>query len=190
VPQAEAVVAHYALDKRSSRFVVNVFAGGMLSKLGHNPTIAIRDFTGEATLDSAAPQRSSLRVQVRADSLEVTDEISSKDRKEMESAMKEKVLEISQFSTITFESIDASANQLGENRYQVTINGNLALHGSTRSLPLTAQVTVAGDTLRASGAFSILQSDYGITLVSAAGGTLKAKDELKFSFDIVARKQE
>ena len=32
------------------------------------------------------------------------------------------------------------------------------------------------------------QSDYEIKPVSAAGGTVKLKDELKLSFDIVARK--
>jgi len=40
------------------------------------------------------------------------------------------------------------------------------------------------------GDFSILQSDYNIALVSVAGGALKLKDELKFAFDIVARKQD
>ena len=44
--------------------------------------------------------------------------------------------------------------------------------------------------VRASGEFSLLQSNYGIPPVSVAGGALKLKDELKFAFDIVARKQE
>jgi hypothetical protein len=46
-----------------------------------------------------------------------------------------------------------------------------------------------GDMLRATGEVSIRQSDYGIEPVSAAGGTIKLKDELKLSFDISARKQ-
>jgi len=33
------------------------------------------------------------------------------------------------------------------------------------------------------------QSEYGITIASIAGGTLKMKDELKVAFFIVARKQ-
>jgi hypothetical protein len=33
-------------------------------------------------------------------------------------------------------------------------------------------------------------SDFEIRPVSAAGGTIKLKDELKLSFDIAARKQE
>ena len=45
-----------------------------------------------------------------------------------------------------------------------------------------------GDMLRANGEFTSAQSNYGIKPVSVAGGTLKLKDELKFCFDIVARK--
>jgi len=59
----------------------------------------------------------------------------------------------------------------------------------TRPLTVPARVTVNGDSLRAAGDFSILQSDYEIQLVSVAGGALKVKDEVRLSFDIVARKQ-
>jgi polyisoprenoid-binding protein YceI len=162
----------------------------MLSAFGHNPTIAIRDFTGEVGLDPAAVEKAALRIQIRADSLEVTGDISSKDRNEMESMMKDKVLEISKYPEIVFESTAISADQLGEGRYRVTMNGNLSLHGVTRSLPVTAQVALNGDMLRGYGEFSILQTNYSIPLESVAGGTLKLKDELKFAFDIFARKQE
>lgn len=169
----------------ASRFTVRVFASGMLSALGHSPTIAIRDFTGEAEYDPAAPAQASLRVAIRADSLEVTDDISSKDRREIETTMNEKVLESSKYPEIVFESTGASAIQ---NR--ITMNGNLSLHGVTQPLPLTAQVNLLGDLLRASGEFSISQSDFDIAPVSVAGGALKLKDELKFAFDIVALKQD
>jgi hypothetical protein len=49
-------------------------------------------------------------------------------------------------------------------------------------------VRLKGDTLRAAGEFSIRQSDYEIRPASAAGGTVKLKDELKLSFDVAARK--
>jgi polyisoprenoid-binding protein YceI len=75
-------VDHYVLDKSASRFTVRAFATGMLSALGHNPTIAIRDFSGDVTFDPANIEKASLRLQIRADSLEVTDDIKSKDRKE------------------------------------------------------------------------------------------------------------
>jgi polyisoprenoid-binding protein YceI len=180
---------HYILDKRASKFTVRAYAGGMLSALGHNPTIAIRDFSGEALFSPAAPQQATLRVEIRADSLEVVDDISSKDRKEMEAAMNQQVLESSKYSTIVFEGKATTADPMGGERYRVALNGSLTLRGNTRSVPLTAQVALTGDLLRASGEFSIRQSDYSIPLVSVAGGAMKLKDELKFSYDIVARKQ-
>jgi hypothetical protein len=47
---------------------------------------------------------------------------------------------------------------------------------------------VNGDSLRATGDFAFRQTDYDITLVSTAAGTIRVKDELKCKFDIVARK--
>ena len=111
-------MGHYLIDKSASRFTVRAFASGMLSAMGHNPSIAIRDFTGEANLDPAAPGQASLRIQIRADSLEVTDDIGSKDRREMESTMKQKVLESSKYPEIVFESTAASADQVGRRPIQ------------------------------------------------------------------------
>ena len=68
------------------------------------------------------------------------------------------------------------------------MSGTLNLHGVTRTLPITARIALFGDMLRASGDFILLQSDYQIKPVSVAGGALKLKDELKFSFELVARK--
>lgn len=183
-------VGQYLLDKSASRFTVRAFASGMFSMMGHNPTIAIREFTGQVSFDPIAPQQGSLHVQIRADSLEVTDDIKSKDRKEMESTMFDKVLEVAKYPNITFESKATSATQLSEGRFQVNLDGTLSLHGATGRVPVTTQVTLMGDMMRASGEFTILQRDYGIPLVSVAGGALKLKDELKFAFDIVARKQD
>jgi hypothetical protein len=44
--------------------------------------------------------------------------------------------------------------------------------------------------LRISGDFTLRQSDYGIKPVSFAAGALRLKDELKFNFEMVARRQE
>lgn len=66
----------------------------------------------------------------------------------------------------------------------------MELLGPTRPQPVTARVTLLGSMLRSSGEFTLRQTDFGIRLVSIAGGALKLKDELKFSFEIVARRQE
>ena len=62
--------------------------------------------------------------------------------------------------------------------------------GVTRNQTIVVRVALLGSMLRASGDFSLDQTDYNIKLVSVAGGALKLKDELKFSFEMVARRPE
>jgi polyisoprenoid-binding protein YceI len=181
---------NYSIDKSSSNFTVRAFATGMLSSFGHSPTFSIRNFEGELDFSPDALSAASLRLSVKADSLEVTDDIKSSDRQEMESTMNKSVLESAKYPEIAFATTSVAATQLGEGRYQANLNGNLTLHGMTRPITIPTQVTLLGDMLRAGGAFSLMQTNFGINLVSVAGGTLKLKDELKVSFDIVARKQD
>jgi polyisoprenoid-binding protein YceI len=180
----------YRIDKSSSKFTVRAFATGMLSSLGHSPTFAIRDFEGDLEFSPEALNQASLRIHVKADSLEVMDDIKNKDRQEMKSTMNQRVLEIAKYPDIEFASTGVSATQLGEGRYQANLNGTLALHGASRPVTIPTQVTFMGDMLRAGGEFPLLQSNFAIAPVSVAGGTLKLKDEIKVAFDIVARKQE
>jgi polyisoprenoid-binding protein YceI len=161
----------------------------MLSAFAHSPTIAIPDFQGEVQWNSSALEDASLRLVIRAPSLTVTDDISDKDRQEIERKMYQEVLETDGFPEIVYEcSRVSSIQKIGEGSYVVVLNGELALRGVTRDQPVSARVTLKGDTLRAAGEFSVRQSDYEIKPVSAAGGTVKLKDELKLSFDVTARK--
>ena len=87
------------------------------------------------------------------------------------------------------EGYAATLNVLADGRSHGKIAGDLSLHGVTRPIMIPAYVTLLGDMLRANGDFSILQTDFGMKLASAAGGALKLKDELKLSFDVVARRK-
>jgi len=49
-------------------------------------------------------------------------------------------------------------------------------------------VTATAEELHGKGELSILQTDYGITPVKAGGGTVKVKDKLKITVNIVASK--
>jgi polyisoprenoid-binding protein YceI len=180
----------YLIEPRLSRFTLQAYAGGFLSGFGHNPTIAVRDFTGEAKFSPDALDQSSLCLKIRADSLEVTNDVSDKDRREIEGTMQKDVLETSRFPEIAFQSSVASVSELGPSRYRVNLTGELTLHGVTRSQQVVAEMNINGDTLRAYGTFPVIQSNFEIKLVSVAGGVLKVKDEIKCSFDIAARKAE
>jgi polyisoprenoid-binding protein YceI len=176
----------YRIDARPSRFTVQVTAAGLLSAFGHNPVIAIRNFSGEARFQPDTLESTSLRVVVQAASLEVSGDVSDKDRREIERAMQDRVLGSTAYPEIVFQSSSVKVNLAGPGQYRIDVLGQLSLHGVTREHSVSARVTVGPDRLRASGEFSLHQTDYGIELVSVAGGVLKVKDELKCSFDILA----
>lgn len=182
-------MTRYRLDAGQSRFTVQAFAEGLLSPFGHDPIIAIRDFEGEAECADDTLEAAKLRVKVRADSLALTGDVKEKDRVEMEQVMHEQVLETARFPEIVFESTGVTARRLSAGRFRVCVIGDLTLHGVTgRDLRIRAEVKQNDDGLRARGEFTLRQTDYRIKPVSVAGGTLKVKNELKFSFDIVAQK--
>jgi len=186
VTAATPDVARYKIDAAQSRFTVRAFAGGLLSAFAHDHNIAIRDIGGEANFTYGTVQPASLRITIKADSLAVTDKIKESDREKIESTMRNEVLEVAKHPEITFKSNSVAATKTGDGQYQARIAGDLTLHGVTRPLTMSAQLEFGDKTLHAKGAFALKQSSFEIKPVSVAGGTIKVKDELKFTFDIVA----
>jgi len=187
---AETPTDRYVIDSRSSRFTVQAFATGLLARMGHNPIIGIRDFSGEMTFNPDKLQAGSFRLLIKSASLSVQNDISDKDLREIERLMNQEVLETAKFPEIAYESTSISVTKMAEMLCSATLNGKLTMHGVTRNQTIVVRVALLGSMLRASGDFSLEQTDYNIKLVSVAGGALKLKDELKFSFEMVARKQE
>jgi len=188
--QSETATDRYVIDGRSSRFTVRATATGLLAAMGHNPNINIRDFSGEMRFDPEKLEAGSFRLVIKTSSLGVQDDMSDKDRREIERLMNLEVLETVKFPEVLYDAPRISVTKMTDMLYSAKLDGELSLHGITRSQPITARVAMLGSMLRASGDFSLDQTDYKIKLVSVAGGALKLKDELKFSFEIVARKQE
>ena len=184
----ETSAMHYTIDSVASRFTVRAFAAGLLSGFAHNPVIGIRDFSGEVNFSAENLAASSVGITINAGSFEVQNDVSEKDRSEITSTMNDQVLEVKRFPEIAFESRQVSGMKLGESLYVVKIEGDLFLHGVTRSQTISANVAPGDDKVRAYGEFSIKQSDFKIRLVSVAVGALKVKEELKLAFDIIARK--
>jgi polyisoprenoid-binding protein YceI len=182
------ISVRYVINSAISKFSVQAFASGLLSAFGHNPIISISDFSGEINLLEDIDQ-SQFQITVQAASLKVASDASDKDRREIERLMNKEVLESGRYPEIAYSCSSIASSKTGEGQYWSALNGELTLHGVTRNLTVPTRVFISGDTLKAAGSFSILQSDYGIKPVSVAGGSLKVKNEVKFVFDMVARKQ-
>lgn len=177
----------FQLDPARSRFEVRTSSSGLFRAFGHDHTLRVKDFSGTVELEPAALDRSVLHLKVKAGSLSLSDaEVSEKDRKEIEGTMRDQVLEVSRFPEIVFKSTRVTAKKLSEGEYEAKIEGDLELHGVTRHEIIPVHLKILENELRAKEECALKQSDYGIKPVSAGGGTVKVKNELKLSFDIVA----
>jgi polyisoprenoid-binding protein YceI len=186
-------VVHYRLVPEQSKFTVQAFAEGLFSAFGHDPVLAIKDFSGELQFVPGSFESASVKLTIRADAIVLSSDVEGvkeKDRLEIEQTMREQVLEIAKYPEIVFVSSNISVTRVAEGRYRARIIGDLTFHGATqKNLWITSEVIVSGESLRARGEFSLKQTDFGIKPFSAAGGTIKLKNGLKFSFDVVGSKQ-
>jgi polyisoprenoid-binding protein YceI len=180
----------YMIDTRTSQFTVQAFASGLIATIAHSPKIAIRDWTGVVQMASDKLESAFLEARVKSSSLEALDELPDRDRRELHRVMYNEVLEAQQFPEIAYDSTEISAEKMKEDLYRLNVSGRLTLHGVSNDQNFVAQASLGVDSVRAHGSFTLLQSDYNIRVASIAGGTLKLQDELKFTFYVVARKQE
>jgi polyisoprenoid-binding protein YceI len=105
-------------------------------------------------------------------------EASEKDRSAVQTAMLgPEVLDAAQFHEIHFAS--ESVESIGDSRWRV--HGRLTLHGQTK--PIELETNLENGHYR--GTATVLQTNFGITPIKVAGGTIKVKDEVQIEFDIV-----
>lgn len=188
--QVSSAFATYKVDTRVSQFTVQAFASGLISAAAHSPKIAIRDWEGSAQMRSRTFEGAFLEVRLKANSLEVLDELRDDDRRMLQRVMNDEVLESTRYPEIVFKSSEIRADKVKEDSYRLAVRGRLNLHGITNEQDFVGQVTFGVDTAWVHGEFTILQSDYDIRIASIAGGTMKLQDELKFRFYVVARRVE
>src|SRR5579871_1217546 len=132
--------ARFVIDARRSRFTVQAFAAGMLSAMGHNPSIGIRTFSGEVEFDVEGPTAGALRITIQTASLEVLDDVSDRDRREMEKLMNNEVLEVARYPLITYESSEIALKKLNESLYTADVIGELNFRGTTRRQSLATRI--------------------------------------------------
>ncbi len=186
--QAEPHPLQLSVDSGKSTFTVSVFRSGLFKAFGHDHTIAVQVFSGEAQFTPGGGT-GALEMTVKADSLSVTDKASAGDKPKIEHTMKTDVLETAKYPDIIFKSAKVTAQHLKGDEYSLLLTGNLTLHGVTRLIEFPGTATITGNTLRAKGTFPLKQTDYSIKPVSVMGGAVKVKNEIEISFDIFAHEK-
>ena len=166
------------IDTEKSVMKVHVFKTGIFSAFGHEHEISAPIESGSFSEDPPT-----VELKVSAKKMKVEDkDVSESDRAEIQQTMLgPKVLDSEQFPDIRFHS--AKVTKLGENRWQV--EGELSLRGQTR--PVTLMVSKEGGAYK--GTTQLKQKDFGITPVTAGGGSVKTKNELRIDYEIYVKSQ-
>ena len=178
-----------SLVPSQSKFMAHASPSGLFWFKGHGHHLAASDFSGqvELTPDTIAP--ASLHLVVKAASLHETGaDFTDQQKQIIDKELKEIVFHPDRYPDITFQSTNVTAKAKGAGQYDVKITGNLTLHGATRPATIPAVVTLAGDTLRAVGEFSLERDDYKVKATSAFHGLVRVSNDVKFEFDIVGRR--
>jgi polyisoprenoid-binding protein YceI len=166
------------IDGPHSTMTVHVYKSGFLSAFGHNHEIQAPIQSGQVKESG----NSSVEMRIDARKLRVLDpEASDSTRAQIQETMLgTQVLEADHFPEIRFQSTGVEPK--GPDHW--IVHGNLRLHGKDH--PITFEVTLKDGRYR--GSATLKQTDFGITPVTVAGGTVKVKDEVKIEFEIALMK--
>ncbi len=180
----------YSIAGGQSKLEIHVYKEGMFKAFGHDHLIAAKEISGEVQFDTQKIQDSRVRLQIATKSFTVVDPgESEKDRQDVQATMAgEKVLDVAKFPEITFISSGISGAKKNGEGWELTLTGKLKLHGVEKTVSFPLRVRTEDALLRGEGEISVLQTDYGITPVKVGGGTVKVKDKLRISFNILASK--
>jgi len=188
-PAAGAAPRVYTLDPEHSRMTIHVGKAGLFGFAGHEHEVVAGSFRGTATFDPGRLAESSVDVTFDAGALRVTGQGEPPDDvPQVQAAMiGPTCLDAARFQMIHFVSRSvAAAGAAGPNGGDLTLHGELTIHGVTRPLTLRVHLDVAGQTLEATGQTTLKQTDFGITPISKAG-VVMVKDELTLSWRIRGR---
>jgi polyisoprenoid-binding protein YceI len=163
------LAAQKEIDPTQSTLTIHVGKTGLFSAAGHEHIVSAPVAKGTID-DGPAPHVS---FQVESARLTVLPE---DHQSEVQRTMQEQVLESARYPEIQFSSdrVQSSANN------EWNVSGQLTLHNVTKPVQLHVQLFEG----KYVGTTTIKQTDFGIQPVSAGGGTVKVKDELKIDFSI------
>ena len=165
------------IDIAASKVTVHVSKSGLFSAFAHNHIIEAPVASGHIDLD-----KTSVELKFHAADMKVMDpDVNDSDRAEIDHTMKSAgVLDATQFPEIGF--VSKTVEVLEANRFLVY--GDLTLHGVTKAIELPVSFADG----RYTGSVKLKQTDFGITPVKIAGGTVRVKDEIEIVFEIVPSK--
>ncbi len=194
-PLAMAALLHgaggkpFAIDAAKSRATIEVGKSGVLSfAAGHSHEIAVQKVTGTVSVDLENPAKSSVRVEIPAEALHVTQKDESADDvpKIQETMDGAQVLDAQHYPKMIFESTSITVKDHTATSMNLVVAGRLTIRETARTVTVPVSVKIDGAALLATGRFTIKQTDFGIK-PGSVGGVVSVKDAVAIAFEISAR---
>lgn len=175
----------YRIDAARSLITITVRRGGALARFGHDHVIASRSVAG-----FVAPQAGRADLHFRLDQLTV-DEAALRSAAGLDTQPDQEAIDGTRTNMLR-RVLDADRHPLvllhaqripgDRSRLQLTVT----LHGVARSLAVPVRLEESASVIKASGQFTLRQTDFGITPMSVMGGAMTVQDPMELQFTLVA----
>jgi polyisoprenoid-binding protein YceI len=145
-----------------------------------------KDVTGSITLTSDGTSATLTEGSITVDTTTITSDENRRDNR-----LRSEGLETDAFPTATFsltQPVAIPAAALAGTATDVTLVGDLTLHGVTKSVQIPAQAKLADGTVQVLGSVSFPLSDYGIVAPNIGGFIISIADEGALEFVAVFAK--
>jgi polyisoprenoid-binding protein YceI len=163
------------IDTNHSRLTIHVGKEGLFSAFGHEHEISAPVARGEVA--TTAPEFVEFFVQTGKMTVQDPQESESSRADVQKAMLGPQVLDATKYPEIHF--VSESVERKDDSHWRV--HGKLALHGTTKQIIVETRL----ENGHYRGKVSLKQTDYGITPIKVAGGTVNVKDELEIDFDIM-----
>ncbi len=187
----------YHIDPLNSSLHLLVYRGGPMARLGHNHVISSASVRGRVWITEKLDD-SGFEISVPVNEFLVDDEAARATHGEdfaqpisedARAGTKANMLRESLLDGARYPIIDIRSVRLEGSASSPSVHAAIRIKNQTREITLPVSVESIGGGLRIQGAFSIQQSDFGITPLSVAGGALQVVDTVRILFVLVAKPQ-
>lgn len=142
--------------------------------------------SGTITVTSAGSTRSVTAGTIKVDTTSITSDKTQRDNR-----LRTEGLQTDTYPTATFtltQTVEIPAAAIAGTSSDVTLTGDLTIHGVTKSVQIPVKAQLSGGTIQVAGSVSFPLSDYGMTAPNIGGFIVSIADQGTLEFVVVFAK--
>ena len=172
----------YRFGADTGRLLIRTYRTGLGSRAGHDLTIEVADWQGNATVGANAAA-SSVALRIVADSFEIREgrggikSLTDADRADIRKTIRG-LLDTARYPSMTFESTGLRGAQR-----DLSVEGELTIRAGTHPIRVHGSIDESSGKPQLRATAEVVQSEWGIKPYSAFLGALKLRDTVDIDVD-------